>query len=105
MPVKSASGSRKTTSPKKGVEIIVKRGATRRFHTLKRETAEMPVTITWDRRTTERRTPQTSGAAGAERRGVERRQKPSFTWDLADFVVVAPTKRQKTSRKAQTRKS
>jgi hypothetical protein len=108
MPAKSArsrSRSAKTTSAKKGIAIIVKRGATRRFHTLKRDTAEMPVTILWDRRTSERRTAARDGATPAARDGVDRRKKPAFTWDLADFVVVAPPKRQKGSRKTPTRKS
>lgn len=105
MAVKSASPSRKSSSTKKGVEIIVKRGAMRRFHTLKRDTAEMPVTILWDRRTSERRGVDGKARTAAERRGVERRKKPAFTWDLADFVVVAPTGRQKTSRKNSSKKS
>jgi len=105
MAVKSASPSPKKTASKKGIEIIVKRGAMRRFHALKRQTEEMPVTVTWDRRTDERRTSAVSDAGGANRRGRERRKNPGFTWDLADFVVVAPTKRQKTSRKASTKKS
>ena len=104
MPVKSASPSRKNNSSKKDVEIIVKRGAVRRFHTLKRDTAEMPVTILWDRRTSERRDGGKAKTA-AERRGAERRKKPGFTWDLADFVVVAPTGRQKTARKSPSKKS
>src|SRR4051812_37774158 len=98
MPVKSAS-PRKNTAAKKAVEIIVKRGAMKRFHTLKRETAEMPVSILWDRRTGERRSEADEAKSAAERRGSERRQRPSFTWDLADFVVVAPTDGQKKSRK------
>ena len=81
----------------------MKRGATRRFHTLKRDTAEMPVTVLWDRRTSERRNGKAKTTA--ERRGAERRKKPGFTWDLADFVVVAPTERPKKSRKKPSRKS
>jgi len=105
MAVKSASPSRKTTPTKKGVEIVVKRGATRRFHTLKRDTAEMPVTIRWDRRTSERRNVAAAAKSAAERRGAERRESPSFTWDLADFVVVAPPTRQKAARKNPSNKS
>ena len=112
MPVKSASSARRHSSAKQsvaitkqGVEIIVKRGAMRRFHALKRETSEMPVTILWDRRTNERRGAHVNGKKSVERRGADRRKTPSFTWDLADFVVVTPTKGQKTSRKTSTKKS
>ena len=104
MAVKSAS-ARKNNPTKKAVEIIVKRGAMRRFHALKRETAEMPVTILWDRRTSERRGVDGKAKAAADRRGVERRKKPAFTWDLADFVVVAPTGRQKAAHRSRTKKS
>jgi hypothetical protein len=83
----------------------VKRGAMRRFHALKRDTAEMPVTVLWDRRTAERRGPGGQAATPSQRRGIDRRKQPAFTWDLADFVVVAPTKRQKTSRKTTAKKS
>ena len=65
--------------------IRVKRGALRRFDQLTRKSADLPVEVKWDRRTTERR-----GAASPEdtdRRRQERRQAPPFTWDAADFVV------------------
>jgi hypothetical protein len=68
------------------IELVVKRGAIWRFNTLKRKTAELPVKVVWDRRQTDRRaaSPEVEG----ERRGADRRQKPPFTWDVADFVVV-----------------
>ena len=69
-------------------EIIVRRGALRRFDALKRKTADLPVVITWDRRLEERREPSTP--VDGDRRKTDRRAKPPFTWELSDFVVVAP---------------
>jgi len=47
------------------VGIVVRRGALRRFDALTRKTA-----------------------APTERRSGDRRKKPPFTWEVADFVVV-----------------
>ena len=69
-------------------EIIVRRGALRRFDALKRKTADLPVVVTWDRRVEDRRASST--AVEGERRKSDRRAKPPFTWELSDFVVVAP---------------
>jgi hypothetical protein len=68
------------------VELIVRRGALRRFDKLKRATAELPVKLSWDRRLGERRT--SAGDVSRERRQSDRRKKPPFTWGTADFVVV-----------------
>ena len=69
--------------------IRVRRGALRRFDLLKQKSAGLPVDITWDRRTDERReATATSAGHGTDRRRKERRQPPPFTWDVADFVVV-----------------
>lgn len=68
------------------VELIVRRGALRRFRKLKEKAAALPVTISWDRRTAERRAAANQPAS--ERRKGDRRQKPPFTWELSDFVVV-----------------
>jgi hypothetical protein len=73
------------------LRIFVKRGAKRRYDKLKRDSTSLPVEVEWDRREGERRSP--AEAEGAEAVGLtarkgERRQTPSFTWDLADFVVV-----------------
>jgi hypothetical protein len=76
-------------SEKKPIQMVVRRGAVRRFESLKQQTAELPVVVTWDRRQTDRRAAPADIAR--ERRGTERRQKPSFTWELADFVVVEPS--------------
>ncbi len=80
------------------VELIVRRGALRRYHKLKEQTAELPVKIAWDRRTGERRA--ASDRPASDRRTSDRRQKPPFTWDLSDFVVV-----QKDTKKRKTRKT
>src|SRR6185369_5399826 len=106
MPPKASTGRRRAAAGKKQqgpIEIVVRRGAIRRFDALKTRTSELPVVVTWDRRTGERRDEDTT--AGAKRdRATERRRKPPFTWDLADFVVVEPAKPRKASRKKPTRK-
>jgi hypothetical protein len=71
---------------KKPIGIVVRRGALRRFDALTRKTAELPVEITWDRRTGQRRAP--GETAGVERREGDRRKEPGFTWQVGDFVVV-----------------
>ncbi len=68
------------------LRIFVRRGALRRFHRLKRDAQDLPVEITWDRRQQERR--ETADAGHPERRKEDRRKEPSFTWEMADFVVV-----------------
>ena len=70
----------------KPVDLIVRRGALRRFHALTEKTAHLPVNVTWDRRTEDRRTD--SGTGEPNRRKKERRQKPPFTWEVSDFVVA-----------------
>lgn len=77
---------RKHVSASTVVELIVRRGALRRFDRLKAVTAGMPVKLTWDRRIGERR--QGATAVPQERRQQERRERPSFTWELADFIVI-----------------
>ena len=72
------------------IELVVRRGALWRFNTLKRKTAELPVTVLWDRRQAERRS-ASAEVRGERRRSTDRRQKPPFTWELADFVVVGQT--------------
>ena len=108
MSPKAASTARRSTAPgkkkKDAVEIIVRRGALRRFDALKTKTGELPVNLTWDRRLSDRRDGD-AAAAKPERRYKDRRRTPPFTWDVADFVVVEPTKRQKTTRKKPSKKS
>lgn len=68
------------------VELIVRRGALRRFDKLKQATAELPVKLTWDRRVNDGRgtvKPGQRDPGYADRRGA-----PPYTWDAADFLVV-----------------
>ena len=93
MPTKTASARRSPATKKEQLEIVVRRGAMRRYNALKIRTSEMPVVVTWDRRTANRRDPKALShqmEVPRDRRATDRRQKPPFTWDLADFVVVAP---------------
>ena len=68
------------------VRMFVRIGALKRFHFLKQKTADLPVSVEWDRRRSDRRSGD--DAAGADLRKIERRAAPPFTWDTADFVVV-----------------
>ena len=70
--------------------LIVRRGASRRFDALARKTADLPVVVSWDRRTEHRRASPES--VPVERRSSDRRKTPPFTWDAADFVVVDATR-------------
>jgi hypothetical protein len=79
--------SRKRKSAAPIAELIVRRGALRRFDKLKRATADLPVSVSWDRRLEDRRTSATD--VSRERRRKDRRKPPPFTWDVADFLVVA----------------
>ena len=71
---------------KKPLKLVVRRGALRRFDSLVRKTAELPVEITWDRRVEQRRA--SDEAPNVERRENDRRREPPFTWQAADFVVT-----------------
>jgi hypothetical protein len=71
---------------KKPVGMIVRRGALRRFDALTRKTANLPVVVSWDRRVSNGRDAQELHTGNGEKR--ERRRKPPFTWEAADFVVV-----------------
>src|SRR5262245_48638106 len=106
MPPKASTGRRRAAPRKKQdtIEIVVRRGAMRRFDALKTRTSDLPVVVTWDRRLDERRDDDKTGGVNGNRRHAERRRKPPFTWDLADFVVVEPAKARKTARKKGTRK-
>lgn len=83
----------------KGVSLVVRRGALRRFANLTKKAADLPVVVSWDRRTSERR--DESQRQDLERRKSDRRQEPPFTWKVADFVVVGSGKK---SKKRQRRK-
>ena len=67
------------------VRMFVRIGALKRFHFLKKKTADLPVSVEWDRRRGERRT---DAEDEGTRSGAERRGTPPFTWQTADFVVV-----------------
>jgi hypothetical protein len=73
-------------SEAKPIRMVVRRGALRRFESLKQQTAHLPVVVAWDRRQRDRR--RIDDDIARDRRRTERRQEPSFTWELADFVVV-----------------
>ena len=77
-------------SRSKPIELIVRRGALRRFQKLKEKTAALPVQVSWDRRVSDSRT-------ASESANPDRRKKPPFTWELSDFVVAAkaPSRRKK----------
>ena len=92
-------------TPKKSkaapLEIVVRRGAIRRFHKLTQKTESLPVAVTWDRRLSDRR----SAASGTptNRRSIDRRQPPPFTWEMSDFVVVAKPRKRATRAAPQKR--
>jgi hypothetical protein len=111
MPTKSAQAPRRPLDKKKEdpVEIVVRRGATRRFNALKTKTSALPVVVAWDRREADRRALVQRSAhveVPRNRRASDRRQAPPFTWELADFVVVAPPPGiRKTARKQKPKKA
>lgn len=99
MATKNASTSRRRgETPSSHLKIVVRRGSTRRFTSLKAQTADLPVVVTWDRRTTDRR--RAAGDIAEDRRRTDRRQQPPYTWDTADFLVLTPSKKKRPARKA-----
>jgi hypothetical protein len=74
-------------SSRQPVGIVVRRGALRRFEELTRKTSELPVVVSWDRREEDQRQ-SSRPIEGADQRKTERRQRPPFTWEAADFVVL-----------------
>ena len=69
--------------------IVVRRGALKRFDSMKKKVEGLPVSLVWDRRVGGERREDAEAVEG-ERRRTDRRQQPPFTWSLADFVVVVP---------------
>jgi hypothetical protein len=67
------------------VRMFVRIGALKRFHFLKKKTADLPVSVEWDRRRADR---GSEPADSAHPHSVERRGAQPFTWETADFVVV-----------------
>jgi hypothetical protein len=82
-----AKKQRRSVKAEAPVELVVRRGALRRFHQLKEKTAALPVKVLWDRRQSDRRVASTE--QNREQRKGERRQAAPYTWNVADFVVVA----------------
>lgn len=84
------------------VQIVVRRGALRRFASLNEKRGELPVALLWDRRLSDRRSE--AGEADGERRVRERRREPPFTWTTAEFLVIEtpaePEKAKKSSASA-----
>jgi hypothetical protein len=63
--------------------------------------------VTWDRRATDRRSDGERSVkmeVPRDRRASDRRQKAPFTWDLADFVVVAPAEGRRSARRKPSKK-
>ncbi len=88
-------------APGSRIELIVRRGAQRRYDMLRQKTAGLSVVVRWDERGEDRRDCAANlpepGGRGDElrrqrrqehRRREDRRQPPPFTWEVADFVVV-----------------
>lgn len=86
MPVKKKRASKTVSGAP--IELIVRRGALRRFDKLKQATAELPVKLTWDRRVNEARGTAKPGQGKRDPGYAERRAAPPYTWDAADFLVV-----------------
>ena len=84
-------GQQSSSDRRSNLRIFVKKGATRRYERLKRDSGSLPVTVEWDRRAGDRRDPAEAPGADsvglAPRKGDRRKALP-FTWELADFVVV-----------------
>ena len=97
MAVKKKQARKPPTPP---IELIVRRGALRRFDKLTQATKALPVKVIWDRRTA----PSSTAKPDAERRPgrPERRQQTPFTWTAADFVVVERRKTRSRGRKRQS---
>jgi len=107
----NAAKKRKVTSPAAAsapideapIEIVVRRGALRRYDQLKQKSEELPVKLVWDRRVDNRR--RGAQAVEGERRESDRRQPPQFTWEVADFVVVGSAARAERAAEAKRRRS
>jgi hypothetical protein len=90
------------------LELVVRRGALRRYRQLKEKTRAWPVKILWDLRKSDRRMApappekedeQQSGAPREEQRKGERRQAPPYTWDVADFLVIGRPRKRRSGKK------
>jgi hypothetical protein len=97
MPAKKKQTRKPPTPP---IELIVRRGALRRFDKLTQATKALPVKVIWDRRTAGSSTAKPDAEREPRRR--ERRQETPFTWTAADFVVVEGRKTRSRGRKRQS---
>jgi hypothetical protein len=70
--------------------MIVRRGALRRFDTLKRKTANLQVNVIWDRRQGPRR--MAGCSMTPDRRRGDRRSREASGLGASDFVVAVPGK-------------
>ena len=81
--IREMSSEEKPNQPTSALlQLFVRRGALWRFNKLKGDTANLPVSVQWDRR-------QGSSPGTPV---VDRRKSPPYTWQTADFVVVDPSK-------------
>jgi hypothetical protein len=85
--------------PSAPIELIVRRGALRRFDKLTQATKTLPVKVIWDRRTGSSSAAQPHAERGPGR--PERRRQTPFTWTAADFVVVEGRKTRSRGRRRQ----
>lgn len=101
--VTSAPASTAAPNAEAPIEIVVRRGALRRYDQLKQKSGDLPVKLVWDRRLDNRR--RGAKAVEGERRESDRRQPPQFTWEVADFVVVGSAARAERAAEAKRRRS
>lgn len=73
--------------------LVVKRGALRRYNTLRTKTSSLNVEVIWDRREGARRREERPTAAN--RRAGDRRNTDGYMWSVADFAVAAAAPRKK----------
>jgi hypothetical protein len=68
--------------------VVVRRGETELFETLKREFGHVPdIQVIWDRRSGDRRT-RRGDAPTAERRQRDRRARPPAMWEIEGYLFV-----------------
>jgi hypothetical protein len=85
-PKRAKTGKAKKSGAAARTRLIVRRGAVQRHASLKQKTADLEVDVLWDRREADRRA--AADLVDDERRKADRRKKPPFTWDVADFAVA-----------------
>ena len=73
--------------------LVVKKGAERRYETLRSKTANLNVEVIWDRREGSRR--REARPTAADRRLADRRTPEGYLWSVADFAVAVAAPRKK----------